>query len=121
MNEARWEPRSQLYGIIFHTLCVALNTLFSLMITARLVTMRSKLQIALGKLQASFYTSGFTILVESGSFATLWGLVYLGTRAGGHWSQNAFLQPYYYVIVSLSSFNLLLDTQNHYFRLSPAC
>lgn len=61
--------------------------------------LRKKLEVALGRLGASFYTSTFTIFVESGSFATLWGIVYLATRAQHHWTENAFLQPYYYVIV----------------------
>lgn len=99
-SDPRWESKSELYGTVFHILCVALNIVVSTFITVRLLTMRKKLEIAFGRLHASFYTSHFTILVESGAFATLWGIVYLATRAQHHWSQAVFLQPYYYVIVS---------------------
>jgi hypothetical protein len=64
--------------------------------------MKRKLELALGRLHASFYTSFFTIIVESGAFATLWGIVYLSTLATNHWTRDAFSQPYYYVIVSSS-------------------
>lgn len=107
-----WEEKSRLYGIIFHTLCVSLNLLISLLITAKLLTMRKKLEIALGKLGASFYTSWFTILVESGGFATLWGIIYLATLAQNHWSQNDFLQPYYYVIALTRMIIVLRMAQN---------
>lgn len=100
---SRWELNSYLYGMVFHSLCVAMNILASVLITVRLVILRKKLEVALGRLGASFYTSTFTIFVESGSFATLWGIVYLATRAQHHWTENAFLQPYYYVIVRLRS------------------
>ncbi|KXN82297.1 hypothetical protein AN958_02729 [Leucoagaricus sp. SymC.cos] len=112
LDQARWEPKSHRYGIVFHTLCVALNLLISLLITVKLLTMRKKLEIALGKLNAYFYTSKFTILVESGAFATLWGIVYLATLAQKHWSQAAFLQPYYYVIALTRMIIVLKMAQN---------
>lgn len=102
LNEIRWALRSHLYAVIFHSLCVSLNIMCSVMITVRLVTMRKKLEVALGRLHASFYTSFFSIIVESGAFATLWGIVFLSTLTARHWSRSAFSQPYYYIIVSPS-------------------
>jgi hypothetical protein len=99
-------PKSQIYGMVFHTLCVGLNLMISVLIAVRLLTMRKKLEIAMGKLHASFYTSWFTIVVESGAFATVWGIIYLGTLFANHWSQDAFLQPYYYIIVGVFQFSL---------------
>jgi len=109
---SHWNLNSDLYGMIFHTLCVAMNILASVLITVRLVMLRKKLQIALGRLSASFYTSKFTVLVESGSFATIWGIVYLASRARHHWTENAFLQPYYYVIAMTRMLIMLRMAQN---------
>ncbi|KAF9449798.1 hypothetical protein P691DRAFT_666781 [Macrolepiota fuliginosa MF-IS2] len=111
-NNTSWASKSELYGIVFHTLCVSLNISFSVLITVKLLTMRKKLEIALGRLHASFYTSKFTILVESGAFATLWGIVYLATAAQKHWTQNVFLQPYYYVIAITRMLIVLRMAQN---------
>jgi hypothetical protein len=90
------------------------------MISVRLITMRKKLETALGRLHASFYTSFFTIIVESGAFATLWGIVYLSTLVADHWSRDAFSQPYYYIIVSpsLRNKNALLCPQTLFFSFT---
>ncbi|XP_006463551.1 hypothetical protein AGABI2DRAFT_194342 [Agaricus bisporus var. bisporus H97] len=112
LNEIRWALRSHLYAVIFHSLCVSLNIMCSVMITVRLVTMRKKLEVALGRLHASFYTSFFSIIVESGAFATLWGIVFLSTLTARHWSRSAFSQPYYYIIAITRMLIILKMAQN---------
>jgi len=104
--------KTRLYGNIFYGLCVALNIMVSFLITLRLVTMRKKLEVALGRLHASFYTSVFTILVESGAFFTLWGIVYVAARSQDHWSQDVFLQPYSYIISITRMLIVLRMAQN---------
>jgi hypothetical protein len=60
--------------------------------------MRNKAVKVLGKLQAFFYNSIPTILVESGGFFTMWSILYLITLLSKSWVQNVFLQPYSYIL-----------------------
>lgn len=90
------------YGDVFYGLCVALNIMFTGLISTRLFMMRHKAERVLGRLQASLYNSTITIFVESGAFFTLWVMTYLILRTRNSWVQDVFQQPYTYVLVSRS-------------------
>lgn len=89
--------------IIYHSLCVSLNLVFTILICVRIFIMRDKAIKVLGKLQASFYSSFVTTFVESGGFFTIWSTVYLITLLSDSWVEDIFLQPYAYILVSSAS------------------
>jgi len=90
--------RTTLYMTVFYCLCLSLNIVTSGMIIIRLYLMRHKAEKVLGTLQASLYNSAITMFVESGSFFTIWSMVYMISRTRHSWVQDIFLQPYSYII-----------------------
>jgi len=91
-------PSHSIYKTIFYSLSVSLNLLFTILISSRIFVLRNKAVKVLGKLQAFFYNSITTILVESGGFFTMWSILYLITLLSNSWVQNVFLQPYSYIL-----------------------
>lgn len=87
--------------MVFYCLCLSMNIYLSIFICTRLYMLRHKAEKVLGTLQASLYNSSITMFVESGSFFTVWSLVYVISFAANGWVQDIFLQPYSYIIVSL--------------------
>jgi len=93
-----WQAKSQLYSTVFYSLCVSLNLFASSAIALRLYLMRHKVEQIMGRLHASFYTGYSTILVESGAFFTLWGLVYVILMSRHSHLKETFLLPYTQVL-----------------------
>ena len=86
--------------MVFHSLCFALNLVFTSLISVRIYMLRHKAEMVLGRLQASLYNSASTMFVESGAFFTLWSFAYLITLVQQCWIQDILLQPYSYILVS---------------------
>ena len=99
-NSTRWAAHASTYNLILQILCISLSFIFTILIALRLHTLRGTVEKVMGKLQASFYTSGTTIFVESGAFLTLWSFCYMVTLASNSWAQDIFLKPYPYIVVS---------------------
>ncbi|KAF8154606.1 hypothetical protein B0H34DRAFT_660832 [Crassisporium funariophilum] len=97
-HDPRWASHSSPYGTVYYSLCVSLNLIITILICVRIFMMRHKAEKVLGKLQASFYNSTITILVESGAFFTIWAVAYLISRQKCSWVEDVFLQPYTYII-----------------------
>jgi len=95
-NDIAWQTHLM---IIYHSLSVSLNLVFTILICVRIFIMRDKAVKALGKLQASFYSSSVTTFVESGGFFTIWSTVYLIALLSDSWVEEVFLQPYSYIFV----------------------
>ena len=92
--------RTKRYMLVFYCLCLGMNIFLSVAICARLYAMLKKAEKVLGTLQASLYNSAITMFVVSGSFFTIWSLVYVISTVSNSWVQDIFLQPYSYIIVS---------------------
>jgi len=99
-NSTRWAAHASTYNLTLHILCIFLSFIFTILIAFRLHSLRGAVEKVIGKLQASFYTSGTTIFVESGVFLTLWSFCYMVTLASNSWAQDIFLKPYSYIVVS---------------------
>ncbi|EDR11264.1 uncharacterized protein LACBIDRAFT_324894 [Laccaria bicolor S238N-H82] len=97
-NSTRWAAHVSTYNLTLYVLCISLSFIFTILIALRLHTLRGTVEKVMGKLQASFYTSGTTIFVESGAFLTLWSFCYMVTLASNSWAQDIFLKPYPYIV-----------------------
>lgn len=97
-NSTRWAAHASTYNLTLHILCISLSFIFTILVALRLHTLRGVVEKVMGKLQASFYTSGTTIFVESGAFLTLWSFCYMVTLASNSWAQDIFLKPYPYIV-----------------------
>jgi hypothetical protein len=93
-------PSTEVFEVVFHSLCFALNFVFTSLISVRIYMLRHKAEMVLGRLQASLYNSASTMFVESGAFFTLWSFAYLITLVRQYWIQDILLQPYSYILVS---------------------
>lgn len=102
-NDIAWKSHSLAYKTIFYSLSVSLNLVFAILICLRIFIMRHKAVKVLGKLQALLYNSSTTMFVESGGFFTIWSTVYLIALLSNSWTQEVFLQPYSYILVSYAS------------------
>lgn len=119
------------YEVTLSAIFVALNASFTALICFRLFSMRHKADRVLGRLQATLYNSYSTLFVESGGFFTIWTVATLIAKVMNGWVQNAFLEPYKYILVSvldqenpLNCFNIVPDYHknvNHPTHVSKSC
>ncbi|RDB23623.1 hypothetical protein Hypma_009503 [Hypsizygus marmoreus] len=92
-RDPTWLARAGAFGTSYYSVTMAFNIYITVMICIRLQSMRRDLETVTGRLHASFYTSSFTMIVESGVFFTVWVTVYLIMRSRGSLFQNVFLLP----------------------------
>jgi len=100
------------YRTVFYSLSVSLNLLFTILICLRIFVMRVRAVKVLGKLQAFYYNSLTTMFVESGGLFTIWSIVYLITLLSNSWAQEAFLQPYSYILAITRILIIMRMAQN---------
>ncbi|TFK35070.1 hypothetical protein BDQ12DRAFT_688752 [Crucibulum laeve] len=88
-----WSLAAVNFGIAYWSLSIALNVLLTLLIAGRLLMFRRKITSVLGAEHSKTYTSVMSMIVESASLYSIWGLVFIISYARGSPFQNIVLPP----------------------------
>jgi hypothetical protein len=91
---------SIIFVVPFMLLSISLNLAMTVAIVARIIYLRKRVVASLGKQHAQMYTSLASMFIESGALYSLWGLIYVISKARNSQVQNIVLQILNQVVVS---------------------
>lgn len=101
-HDPTWAALSPRYHIAYVAIMSAFNIIVSATLFVRLFTLRDKVIQVMGKVPAIMYNSPATLMVETGTFYSIWITCYLVLICRNSYARDVFLQGAVFVLVCFS-------------------
>ncbi|KAG2020817.1 hypothetical protein CC2G_006119 [Coprinopsis cinerea AmutBmut pab1-1] len=111
-DDPNWLSQFSTFKTAYYSVSMAIDLLFTGLISFRLWMLRDKVEHVLGKIQSVYYNSTSTKFVESGALFTLWSVGHLILLVKEHWASEILGQPMIYLNAITRMLIILRMAQN---------